>query len=78
VLLTDSLAVNTCAPHAGEHPFDDQRALQLGDRTDDHDDGAVQWTAGINVFTEADVFDSCPIQLVEYIEEVFYRADDAI
>jgi hypothetical protein len=35
----DSLAFEPRAPHAGTHPFDDQRAFQLSDGSDDDDDG---------------------------------------
>ena len=40
-ITADVLAFKTGAPHAGAHPFDDQRALQLSDGADDHDEGAL-------------------------------------
>ena len=72
-LAADVLTFETSAPHAGAHPFDDQTAFKLSDGADDHDDGAAQRAAGVDVFPEADVLDTDPIQLVEHIEEVFDR-----
>ena len=57
-LAADVLTFETSAPHAGAHPFDDQAAFKLGDGADDHDDGAAQRAAGIDVFPEADVLDA--------------------
>ena len=74
----DALAFETSAPHAGAHSFDDQAAFKLGDSADDHDDGASQRAAGVDIFPEADIFDSCPIQLVEHIEEVLYRTGNPV
>jgi hypothetical protein len=37
------------AAHAGAHSLNDQIALKFSDRADDDDDGASQWTAGIEV-----------------------------
>src|SRR5664280_531324 len=77
-LAADVLTFETSAPHAGAHPFDDQTAFKLSDGADDHDDGASQRAAGIDVFPEADVLDADPIQLVEHIEEVLHRPGDPV
>src|SRR5258708_4461394 len=73
-LTTDGLTFQTSAPHAGAHPFDDQAALELSDGADDYDDGAAQRAAGIDVFSEADVLNADPLQLVEHLEEVLHRS----
>src|ERR1035437_313590 len=72
-LAADVLTLQTSAPHAGAHPFDDQTAFKLSDGADDHDDGPTQRAAGIEVFPEADVLDADPIQLIQHIEEVLDR-----
>jgi hypothetical protein len=74
----DPLAFKTGAPHAGAHSFDDQRAFEFCDGTDDYYDGATQWAASIDIFPEADVLDTYPIQLVEHIQEVLDRPGDPI
>src|ERR1019366_6410227 len=74
----DALAFETSAPHAGAHSFDDQASFKLGDSADDHDDGASQRAAGVDIFPAADIFDSCPIQFVEHIEEVLHRTGDPV
>src|ERR1035437_6333173 len=66
------------AAHAGAHSLNDQASFELGDGADDHDDGASQRTTGVDIFSEADIFDSCPIQFVEHIEEVLHRPGDSV
>ena len=39
---------------AARTPFDDQVALQLGDRSDDDDNRPAQRAAGVDLLTEAD------------------------
>ena len=48
----DSLAVETGASHSRTHPFDDQRALQLRDCSDDDDNCPAQRPARVDVFSE--------------------------
>ena len=66
----DALAFEPCAPHAGAHSFDDQRAFELSDGADDDHDGPAQRAAGVDIFAEADELDSDPVEFVEHIEEV--------
>ena len=49
------------APHAGTNPLDDQVAFQFRDGADDDHYGAAQWSAGIDLFAEADELDVEPI-----------------
>src|ERR1700722_9930780 len=42
----DVLAFELGAPHAGPDPFDDEAALEFGNRTDDYDDGPAKRSAG--------------------------------
>src|SRR4051812_7060580 len=49
----DVLTVQTCAPHAGTHSFDDEAALKLSDGADDHDDGPGQRAGGVDLLPEA-------------------------
>src|SRR3954454_9221579 len=72
-LAADVLTVQTCAPHTGAHPFDDQAALKLSDGADDHDYGPAQRATGVDLLPEADVLNTDAIQLVEDIEEVLHR-----
>jgi hypothetical protein len=58
------------ATHACAHPFDDEIPLQLGDGTDDDDNGSPQRAASIQVFTEADELDVEVVELVQHFEEV--------
>jgi len=74
----DVTAFELRPPHACPHPLDDQVAFELCDRTDDHDDGPAQRTAGVDLFAETDELDVQPVQFVEYIEEVLHRSGDAI
>jgi hypothetical protein len=46
---TETLPVQAGAPHAGTHPFDDQRAFKFGDGSDDDDDGPAEWAALVKV-----------------------------
>lgn len=74
----DVSAFELGAPHAGAHPLDDKISFQLGDGADDDDHGAAEWTAGIEIFPEADVLDVQPVQLVEDFEEVTSRSGQPI
>jgi len=75
---SDMLAIEPGAPHAGAHPLDDQAAFKFRDRTDDHDDGAAQRPAGVDLFAEADELDVQSVEFVEHFQEVPSRASDAI
>ena len=65
----DTLALQPGAAHAGAYPLDDQVAFQFGDGADDHDDGAAQRAAGIDVLAEADELDVEVAELVEYLQK---------
>ena len=75
---SDVPAFEAGAPHAGTDSLDDQVAFELGDRSDDHDDGAAQWAARVDLLAEADELDVEPVEFVEHFEEVPRRAGDAI
>jgi len=75
---SDVPAFETGAPHAGADSFDDQRAFEFGDRSDNHDDGAAQRAARVDLLTEADELDVEPVELVQHFEEGPRRAGDAI
>jgi hypothetical protein len=66
------------ASHAGADALDNKVALQLGDRADDHDHGAAQRSAGIDVLTEGHELDLQMSEFVEDLEEVTDGAGDAI
>ena len=51
-------------------PINNKVTFQLGDRADDHHDGAAQRSAGVEVLPEADVLDVQPVQLVQHFQEV--------
>ena len=57
---------------------DDQVAFQLGDRTDDDDQGAAERPGGVDVLAEADELNIEPVEFVEHLEEVLDRACHAI
>ena len=77
-LASDVAAFELCPPHAGPDPFDDQVALQFGDRSDDDDNSSAQRTSGIDLLAEADELDVEPVQLIEHLEEVLHRPGDTI
>jgi len=66
---SDVPAFKTSAPHAGADSLDDQIAFKFRDRSDDHNDGAAQRAARIDLFAEADELDVEPVELVEHFEE---------
>lgn len=66
------------AAHAGAHPLDDQVAFELGDCSYDHDGGAAQRSASVDLLAEAQELDVEPVQLVEHFEEVPGGPGDAI
>jgi hypothetical protein len=74
----DVLTVETSAPHAGAHPFNDQAALEFGDGADNHDDGPAQRSGGIDVLPETDILHTNPIQLVQHLKEVLHRAGNPV
>lgn len=53
----DVPAFKTSAPHAGPDTLDDQVAFEFGDGADDHNDGAAQGTARVDLLAEADELD---------------------
>ena len=69
-IASDVPALETGAPHAGPDPLDDQVAFQFCDRTDDHDDGAAQGTARVDLLAEADELDVEPVELIQHLQEV--------
>ena len=52
------------------YPFDDEVALQLGDHSDDDDDGPAERAAGIDALPEANELDAEAVELVQHFEEV--------
>jgi hypothetical protein len=75
---SDGAAFELGSPHAGTNPLDDQAAFELGDRSDDNNDGPAQRSTGVDVLAEADELDIQAIQFIEDIEEVPSGACDAI
>ena len=65
-------------PHAGAHPLDDQVAFEFGDSADDDHNGPAQRAAGVELFSEADVLDVEPVELVQHLEEVLHRPGDPV
>lgn len=68
---TDLLAFKPRPAHAGPDTLDDERALQLGDRGDDYDEGPAQRTGSVDLLTEADELDIQPVQFIKHLEVVF-------
>ena len=64
--------------HAGFHSLDDQITLEFCDRSDDHDQGAAQRAACVDLFAERDELDCETAQFVEDFEEMLYRTGDPI
>ncbi len=64
--------------HSGAHPLDDQVSFELCNGADDHDDGAAQWTTGIDLFAETDKLDIEMIEFVQDFEEVFHRPGQTV
>ena len=77
-LATDVPAFEFRPTHAGSDAFDDQRSFQFGDRTDDHDDGSAECSAGIDIFAERNELDAQATQFIEDFQIVSNRAGDAI
>ena len=75
---SDVPAFELCPPHAGPDPFDDQVALQLGDRSDDDHHRPAQRTSGVDLLAEADELDVEPVQFIEHLQEVLHRPGDTI
>ena len=66
---TDSLTVETGAPHASSYSLDDERAFEFGDGADDDDDGTAQRAAGVDIFSERHIFDIRSAQLIQNLKE---------
>ena len=75
---SDMPAFEPGAPHAGFHSLDDQVAFELGDDTDDRDDGAAQRAARVDLLAERDELDVEVVEFVEDLEEVFHRSSDSV
>ncbi len=69
-IAADVPAFEPGSAHAGAHSLDDQVAFELGDRTDDDDDGPAQRAGRVDLFAEADELDIDAVQLVQDFEEV--------
>src|SRR5665213_3028492 len=67
---SDMPALQPGATHACPYPFDDEVAFQLGDRSDDDDDGPAERAAGIDALPEADELDAETIEFVQHFKEV--------
>ena len=57
----DTLAFETCAPHAGAHPLNDQASFEFSDRADNDNDGPAQRASIVDVLAELDVLDVDPV-----------------
>jgi hypothetical protein len=66
----DVAALELGAPHAGAHPLDNQIPFQLGDGADDDHHRPAQWSAGVDIFPEADELNLYMIEFVQNFEEV--------
>jgi len=75
---SDVAAFEFGSPHSGPDSLDDEVALQFSDGADDHDDGAAQRAAGVDLFPERDELNIQPVQFIEDFEEVFDRPGDSI
>jgi len=75
---TDVATFEPGPAHAGPDSFDDEVPLQLGDRTDDDDDGSTERTTGIEVLAEAHVLDVEMVQFIQHLEEVADGSSDPI
>jgi hypothetical protein len=64
--------------HAGTDPLDDERAFQFRDDADDGDDGAAEWPAGVELFTERDELKVEMVQLIEHFQEVANGAGQSV
>ena len=66
----DMPAFQSGPAHPCPHPLDDEVPFELGDRTDDDDNGPPQRAAGIKVLPEAHELDVEVVEFVEHLEEV--------
>jgi hypothetical protein len=66
------------AAHPCPYPFDDEVALQLGDRSDDDDDGPPERAAGVDALPEAHELDAETIELVQHLKEVANGPGDSV
>jgi hypothetical protein len=69
-LPADMPAFQPGTTHPCPHPLDDEVPFELGDRTDDDDDGPPQRAAGIKVLPKAHELDVEVVEFVEHLEEV--------
>jgi hypothetical protein len=67
---SDVPALQPGATHSCPYPFDDEVALQLGDRPDDDDDGPSERAAGIEILPEANELYAEVVEFVQHFEEV--------
>jgi hypothetical protein len=74
----DMLTFKLGSPHASPDALHYQVAFQFSDGADDDDDGAAQWTAGVDVFPEADELDAEVIQFIQHFQEVADRTGQSV
>jgi hypothetical protein len=74
----DILAFQLSSPHTGPHALNNKVTFQFGNSADDDHHGAAQWTARVELFTEADELQVEVVQLIEYFQEVPDGACDTI
>ena len=67
---SDMPALQPGATHSCPYPFDDEVALQLGDRPDDDDDGPPERATAVDALPEADELDAEAVELVQHFKEV--------
>jgi hypothetical protein len=74
----DVPALQPGATHSCPYPFDDEIALQFGDRSDDDDDGPSERAAGIEILPEANELDAEVVEFVQHFEEVPHGPGDPV
>ena len=67
----DAATIKLGAAHPGPDTFDNEGALQFGDRRYDHDDGASKRPIRIDRFALGQELDPQVIQFVQYLKEMF-------
>jgi hypothetical protein len=77
-LTADVAILELGSAHAGFHSLDDQVAFELGDRTDDDDDGPAQRAGRVDALAKADELDVEAVELVQDLQEVPGGSGDAI
>jgi hypothetical protein len=67
---TNSSAFQFRSTHSSPDALDNERALQLGNRTDNHDYRTAQRASRVDIFAQADELDVEVAQFVEHFQEM--------